>query len=287
MSTVEVGYQLKDRGDYMIASQFDSYPTSIMGSGVWLADLAGNPDQNSIILAHTVAEEVYNAAQSISEDKHVHSVLIDLPEMAQVAQDASDLGEALVSGAGAYWSDVWDAWGASHNYDELDSTVVDLRKFAGEIQGKTNLNLIIRSDAEDLSSSVNEAVLAQHMHPQQDLIGGLSIHLPWNQTDFDSLDYAQLDLSETEWDSFLSTFIQSFSGNYAASLQISSSPTGAKVFLNEVDTGYETNALITGILPGRYTVKLTKEGYRDFVQQNVILDPGQTRLFHAVLIPSP
>jgi hypothetical protein len=287
MSTLEVGYQLRDRGDYMLASQFDSYPTSIMGSSVWLADLAGNPDQNSIILAHTIAKEVYEAARRISVGKHVHSALIDLPRMAQVAQDASDLGEALVSGAGAFWSDVWDAWSASHVYDELDSATVDLRKFARQIKGNTNLNLIIRSDAEDLDSSIYKAVVAQHMHPQWYLIGGLSIHFPWNQADFDSLDYAWLDLAETGWDSFLSTFIQSFSGNYAASLQISSSPTGAKVFLNEVDTGYETNALITDILPGSYTIRLTKTGYKDVFRQNVILIPGQTYLFHAILVPSP
>jgi hypothetical protein len=146
---------------------------------------------------------------------------------------------------------------------------------------------MIRSDAEDLVSSINEVVRAQHMHPPYDLIGGLSIHLPWNQTDFDSLDYAQLDLSETEWDSFLSAFIQSFSGNYAASLQISSSPTGAKVFLSEVDTGYETNALITDILPGRYTIRLTKAGYQDAFQRNVLLVPGQTYLSHTILVPSP
>ena len=288
MATAEVAYQIRDRGEYMIASQFDSYPTSIMGSSAWLADLTENPEMNRRIFAEEVTEEVYNAAQSISPVKRVHSVLIHLRKMAQVAADASDLGEDLAGGAGAFWSEVWDAWGASHNYGELDSTVVDLRKFAGEIQGKTNLNLIIRSDAEDLASSIkDEAVLAQRMHPQQDLIGGLSIHLPWNQMDFDSLDYAQLDLSETEWDSFISTFIQSFSGNYAASLQISSSPTGAKVFLNEVDTGYETNALITDILPGLYTIRLTKAGYKDVFQQNVLLVPGETYLFHTILVPSP
>jgi hypothetical protein len=287
MATAEVAYQIRDRGEYMIASQFDSYPTSLMGSSAWLSDLTENPEMNRRIFAEEVTEEVYKAARSISPVKRVHSVLIHLRKMAQVAADASDLGEDLVEGAGTFWSEVWDAWGASHNYHELDSTVVDLRKFAHEIQGKTNLNLMIRSDAEDLVSSINEVVRAQHMHPPYDLIGGLSIHLPWNQTDFDSLDYAQLDLSETEWDSFLSAFIQSFSGNYAASLQISSSPTGAKVFLSEVDTGYETNALITDILPGRYTIRLTKAGYQDAFQRNVLLVPGQTYLSHTILVPSP
>jgi hypothetical protein len=265
MSTLEVGYQLRDRGDYLLASQFDAYPTSIMGSSVWLADLAGNPDQNSIILANTIAEEVYEAAQGISEDKHVHSALIDLSGMAQVAQDASDLGEALVSGAGAFWSDVWDAWSVSHLYDELDSATVDLRKFALQIQGKTNLNLIIRSDAEDLGVSIQEVVVAQHMHPEWYSIGGLSIHFPWNQADFDSLDYAEVDLSETEWNSFISTFIQTFSSSYGGILDVGSVPSGASVYLDGVDTGYKTRAIIRGLLPKLYELRLVKSGCNDFV----------------------
>jgi hypothetical protein len=98
MATAEVAYQIRDRADYMIASQFNSYLTSIMGSGVWLADLTDNPEMNRLIFAQEVTEEVYNAAQGISTEKHVHSVLIHLRKMAQVAADASDLGEDLVEG---------------------------------------------------------------------------------------------------------------------------------------------------------------------------------------------
>ena len=265
MSSLEVGYQLRDRGDYLLASQFGSYPTNIMGSGVWLADLTSNPDMRSINLAIDVAKEVYEAAQDISEDKRVHSALIDLSGMAQVAQDASDLGEALVSGAGAFWGDVWDAWASSHVYEELDSATVDLRNFAREISGNTNLNLIIRSDAEDLDASIHGAVVAQHMHPQWYSIGGLSIHLPWNQTDFDSLDYAELDLSETEWNSFISTFIQTFSSSYGGILDVGSVPSGASVYLDGVDTGYKTRAIIRGLFPKQYELRLAKSGCNDLV----------------------
>ena len=287
MATAEVAYQIRDRADYMIASQFNSYPTSIMGSTVWLADLTDNPDMYSVIFASKVTEEVYKAAQGISPVKRVHSVLIHLRKMAQVAQDASDLGEALVSGAGAFWSDVWDAWYASHNYDELDSTVVDLRQLAREIQTKTNLNLLIRSDAEDLEASVNEAVLAQFMHPEQDLIGGLSIHLPWNQIGFDSLNYAQLDFSSTGWPGFISVFLQFFSQDYAGALNVITVPPGAKIFINEVDTGRETNALITGLFPGKYTVRLVKSGYQEVIRGSVDVRARQTTIVMAYLVPSP
>lgn len=287
MAAAEVAYQIRDRATYMIASQFNSYPNNIMGSTVWLADLADNPDMNSIIFASKVTKEVYEAARSISPVKRVHSVLIHLRKMAQVAADASDLGEDLVDGAGVFWSDVWDAWGASHNYDELDSTVVDLREFAREIQAKTNLNLLIRSDAEDLEDHVNEAVLAQFMHPEWISIGGLSIHLPWNQIDFDSLNYAQLDFSSTGWPGFISVFLQFFSQDYAGALDVITVPPGAEIFLNEIDTGHETNALITGLLPGKYTVRLVKSGYQDAILWNVLVRARQTTPIIVHLIPAP
>ena len=287
MAAAEVAYQIRDRATYMIASQFNSYPNSIMGSTVWLADLADNPDMNSIIFASKVTKEVYEAARSISPVKRVHSVLIHLRKMAQVAADASDLGEDLVDGAGAFWSDVWDAWGASHYYDELDSTVVDLREFAREIQAKTNLNLLIRSDAEDLEDHVNEAVLAQFMHPEWISIGGLSIHLPWNQIDFDSLNYAELDFSSTGWPGFISVFLQFFSQDYAGALDVITVPPGAEIFLNEIDTEHETNALITGLLPGKYTVRLVKSGYQDAILWNVLVRARQTTPIIVPLIPAP
>ncbi|MGB7061097.1 MAG: clostripain-related cysteine peptidase [Candidatus Zixiibacteriota bacterium] len=265
MATAEVAYQIRDRATYMIASQFDSYPTSIMGSTVWLADLTDNPDMYSIIFASKVTEEVYEAARSISPVKRVHSVLIHLRKMAQVAADASDLGEGLVGGAGAFWSEVWDAWDVSHNYLELDSTVVDLREFAREIQTKTDLNLLIRADAEDLEASLKAAVFAQFMYPEWISIGGLSIHLPWNQIDFDSLDYAQLDFSSTGWPRFLSTFIQTFSSSYGGILDVGSEPPGASVYLDGVDTGYKTRAIIRGLFPKLYELRLVKSGCNDLV----------------------
>ncbi|MGB2981250.1 MAG: clostripain-related cysteine peptidase, partial [Candidatus Zixiibacteriota bacterium] len=59
MATAEVAYQIRDRATYMIASQFDSYPTSIMGSTAWLDSLTDNPDMYSIVFASKVTEEVY------------------------------------------------------------------------------------------------------------------------------------------------------------------------------------------------------------------------------------
>jgi hypothetical protein len=286
-ATAEMAYQIKDRGEYMIASQFNSYPDSIMGSAQWLAQLTGNPDINTRDFARDdVTEGIYNTAQSISPVKYVHSVLIHLDKMEQLAGDLADLGRILVDSAGANWSEVWDAWKAARNYDEQDSTIVDLRQFAREIEARAS-NPIIRAHADTLRATVNRVVLAQFVYIDHDLIGGPSIHLPWNHDDFDSLNYVQLDLAATNWHSFVSTFIKAFSSDFAGTLDIRSSPTGARVYLNGVYTGYETNAIISGLLPGSYVLKLTKDGYLDCVRSGFKIEPRVVTYWWTRLNPAP
>ena len=275
MATAEVAYQIRDKAEYMIASQFNCYPENILGSSGWLSYLTDSPSINARLFARIVTEEIYNAST-----KHVHSVLIHLPKISKVATDISNLGRDLIDSTGSYWTEVWEAWEASHQYDIVDSAFVDLQEFARQIREKTNLSLVIRDDAEDLDSSVNKAVILQYKYPKYPKIGGISIHLPWDQDSFDSTNYAQLDFVTIGWHSFISTFIKSFSGNYAGALNISSKPTGARVFLNGVDTGDTTNVVIGGLLPGDYTIKQVKAGYADCIWQNVPVYSQQTTKVH-------
>jgi hypothetical protein len=290
MASAEVAYQVKDFSDYMIASQFKWYPDNIMGSARWLPVLTENPSIRTLIFAHAITDSLFKTAQSISPVKKVHWVLISLPKISEVADDVSNLGRYLIDSTGSFWNEVWDAWEVSHNYDDTDSNSAHLRKFALEIQKQPNLNSIITNAAEDLASSIEDAVLAENMYPYYhdlDSLGSLSVYFPWNHDDFDSVDYAQLDFPVTNWDGFISVFIQSFSDNYAGTLSITSEPTGARVFLDGLDTGYDTDALIGGIFPGVfYTLKLVKLGYQDWVKYNVFFDPQETKVLHAKLIPS-
>lgn len=287
MATAEVAYQIKDRADYMIASQFKWYPDNIMGSTEWLPYLTDNPDIDVWRFAWKVTEAIKNAAQEIGAAKPFQSVLIHLAKISQLATDVSNLATDLIDSTGIYWTEVWDAWTTyPHNYVDCDSIFVDLREFARQIDGILNLNSAIKSDAQDVEISVNAAVLVQYNYLDYGTLGGISIHLPWNQDDFDSTNYDWLDFSETNWHSFISVFIQSFLGNYAGTLNIKSIPTGARVFLNEVDTEDTTDVIIGELLPGEYTVKLVKSGYRDFTFPTVDLKPQQTIEFPtAILLP--
>jgi hypothetical protein len=297
MATAEAAYQMKERGEYMIASQFKYRPDNILGAtalerdSAWLPYLTDNPDMPIRDFARKVTQAIYKAAMKIELQKHVHSVLIHLPKISGLTTDISNLGRSLIDSTGAYWSDVWDAWYDSHNYEDLDSVFVDLREFARKIQGKPSLNSTIRDYAHAVETSItaiNGAVITQFMYPNYyAMLGGISIHFPWNQNDFDSTSYAQLDFSKTNWDDFISVFIQSFSGNYAGTLNLSSVPTGARVFLNEKDTGDTTNVKIEGLFPGFHIVKLVKDGYKDYEFDPIYFHPRQTIELTAYLKPGP
>jgi len=286
MATMEAAYQIKDRGEYMIASQFNYRPDNIMGATelerdtAWLPYLTDDPNRDVGIFATKVTEAIYRAAKKINSEKYVHSALIKLTKISELATDVSNLSKGLIDSTGANWRDVWDAWYDSHIYDSnnsYDSNFVDLRWFASKIQEKPNLNALILQYAHSVEISSGYAVVKQFKNPNFPQLGGISIHLPWNQNDFDSVSYAPLDFTKaTNWEDFISVFIQTLSNNYAGSLDIRSSPTGARVFLNDEDTGYETNALIKGLFPGNYTLRLEKAGCQPFIRTDVEIQPQQT-----------
>ncbi len=78
----------------------------------------------------------------------------------------------------------------------------------------------------------------------------------------------------------------------AGSIQVNSSPTGAKIFLDGSDTGQVTNATLTGISSGSHEVKVTKEGYVDR-EETVSVTGGQTAIVdvslskHTISVSNP
>ncbi len=274
LATAEMAYQIRNFSKYMIASEFKQLPKNIMGSSRWLSELTSNPDIRVRALASEITEAIGSTALEANPNAHVHSVLIYLPDISKLSTDVFNLAQALIDSTGSYWSEVWDAW-ESGRYDEFDSIFVDLREFARSIQKQPNLSSTIKSAAESLEISVNEAVVTQFLNPLflLEIVGGILIRLPWNQEDFDSTDYVQLDFSTTDWHSFISRFIQHYSDSYACILDIRSLPTGARVFLNGVDTGDTTNVIFRGLFPDVYVIRLSKVGCEDFTHTILFKEP--------------
>jgi len=64
-------------------------------------------------------------------------------------------------------------------------------------------------------------------------------------------------------------------GSTTGSIQVSSSPTGAQVYLNGSNTGLTTDCTLTDVSSGSHTVSLIREGYED-EQRSVSVTAGQT-----------
>lgn len=65
-------------------------------------------------------------------------------------------------------------------------------------------------------------------------------------------------------------------------LYVTSTPTGAKIFIDTADQNIPTPATITDMVPKSYSVKLTKEGYKDWAG-SVNIEAGKTLYLSVVM----
>ncbi len=260
MSMLEVAYQLKDKADYLVASHFKLPMQNILGSSEWLQDLTDNPDISSEVLANRIVDKIYDAARD--NEKNVHIAAIKLSKVDELASKVADLGNALWTKAGAYWSEVLYAFTIANDHKFDDSAFADLKQFADTIRASTKLDPAIINAAQAVVKEIpNNAVIKSLNFPPYDRRGGLSIHFPLNVSLFDSTHYVELDFKNSDWHVFLSHLIPIASSS--TGLDIQSLPDGADIFLNGEYTGRKTNTIIDGLFPGKYTVKVVKEGYRE------------------------
>ena len=67
-----------------------------------------------------------------------------------------------------------------------------------------------------------------------------------------------------------------------ASISVNSNPTGATIFLDGADQNAVTNTVLKDVAPGAHTVKLVKEGYRDY-EETVTVKAGEKAAVSATL----
>jgi len=257
MSMLEVAYQLKDKANYLIASQFKRGLQNRLSSSEWLQDLIDDPDIGSRDLVRNMVDTIYHTADNNEKDISISA--INLSKVNILASKVADLGNSLATKAGAYWNEVLAAWNAVHSQDYDDSAFTELREFAKKIKDFSNFDSTIINDAQAVEIATGEAVI-KSLSNRDYARGGLSIHFPWKSSLFDSTDYVQLDFASSNWHVFLSHFIPSISSSLGG-LEVISIPDGAEIFLNDQNTGRKTNTIISGLLPGDCLVKVVKPGY--------------------------
>ncbi len=275
MSMLEVAYQLKNRADYLVASQYSLSMNNILGFPTWLQDLTDNPNVSASSLAQSIATAIHSAA--VNKGVRVSISATDLSDVDVLTSKAADLGSLLVVDTGDNWGEVVDARQTS-SHTELGYVNADLKKFCENIQDSTNLSSIIKDAAGVVQSAVEDAVIRTLSSEPERGYGGLCIYFPREPVYFDSTEYVQVDFADANWHTFLSSFTQAYLQTTTGSLLIRSHPVkGASIYLDLEDTGLVTDATINGIPDGDHTIMLFKTGYYPAGPYAVQVHAGETR----------
>ncbi len=283
MGMVEVGYELKDNVDYLVACQFTMPMQSILGSDKWLAQLSADPDMAPSDIASKVVDAVYATAEE--KQKPCHMAASDLSKIGEVGQKISAFGNNMVTEAGEHWDEVLDAFTQTHYTAYDDPAFVDLREYCKKIVQEPNLKDInlIKNAAEAVISAINSCVVITKTNVPTVPRGGFCIHFPYVEELFEYDDYTKLQFAQTNWQNFLYEFINSTGGGGGDKgwLSINSTPQGATIWVDGTNSGSQTPAMMEGD-PGSYQIKLTLSGYEDW-QQDVTITAGETTYVNATL----
>ena len=208
MSQVEVGYELKDAANYMVASEFSLPMLSVLGSKVWLKHLADNPKMEPLALAEDITTTVYD--QGKLQQKPIHMATTDLSHIQELASHIADFANRLVTETGQYWNEVGDAWGNTH-YTKLDDpSFVDIREFAKKVLQEPHISTIplIKMAADSVISCINRTVPLTITNAAGLARGGLTIYFPSKQSNYEEAKYSELRFHSTNWQNFIARFIK-------------------------------------------------------------------------------
>ncbi|MBU1707193.1 hypothetical protein KKB28_04685, partial [bacterium] len=211
MSMVEVCSGLQGCADYLLAGQFETPMEAVLGGDFWLSWLRSNLEATPLEVSQQITQLILDA--SGAKGKTIQVSLIELSSMEVVNNQIEIFGQKLATENNGYWDEIRHAWNETHAITYDHPTSVDIRIFAENILLEPNLSQIasLNAAAEDVIQSIDEAVLLSLVYfnytdpavPR----GGLNIYFPYHITQFDSLDYAALESAQSEWLSFLSSFL--------------------------------------------------------------------------------
>jgi|WetSurMetagenome_2_1015567.scaffolds.fasta_scaffold46756_2 hypothetical protein len=207
MSQVEVGYELRNAANYLVASEFSMPMESVLGSDIWLTSLTANPTTGARDLASNIASAVYQTG--ISKQKIVHMAATDLSQIGQLAAKIDNLGTQLSTSTGNHWDDLLEAWLSTHTTNYDNPAYVDLKELTNQIRNQPDLAAInlINNAALDVNQAITDAVVYTGTNAVNVPRGGLTIHMPYLRDMYDSTNYARIDFQAVPWTNFLSRFI--------------------------------------------------------------------------------
>lgn len=191
MAMLEVGYQIKDYADIMVASE-DAEPWDGWPYDPILLALTANPAMSASALATEIVND-YVASYILIETQSAVALSIGT-----VASATSDLARSIIN-AGV-WGEVTTARGSVAQF--YDADYIDLYHFAQLMEASSDSTVV--AAATNLKNAIATAMIAEGhgiLHPNAH---GLSIYFPATYAFYTALYETCLDFTaDTQWDEFL------------------------------------------------------------------------------------
>jgi hypothetical protein len=200
MATLEVAYQLKTLGSYLVTSE-ESEPGSGWPYTQILTALTGNANMTAAQLGQQIVSD-FIANTAYDNNNGITQSATDLSKINDLATKVNELGEALVNS-----TDSNTINNAKNNVQKYSyEWMADLYHFASLLSGVSasrDANLVAKANA--VKSALSTAVIASDKRGTNVANSyGLTIYLPTNPNNYDS-EYDNLAFTQaiTNWKSFI------------------------------------------------------------------------------------
>ncbi|MBD3237215.1 MAG: PEGA domain-containing protein [Candidatus Eisenbacteria bacterium] len=282
MASAEAAYGLRDCADWMVSCQFVMPMESILSSETWLETLTEDTSIEPVDLCREIAQCVKDRANTRGNITHMS--VLDLSYATMLASRVGDLADVLpATPEYEHWGEVLDAWNSTHVTQYDDPAQVDLREFINNLLDEPNIGAeggIVEEKAQLVLDVINDMVDFTTTNAVGIPRGGMNIYFPYLAEQWND-DYSDTDFADSNWDTFVSYFIQGVETLLGGTLEVYSNPAGAAIAIDGADTG-EVTPYSFSLTAGSYQVDLSLAGYLPYTQ-NVTVSQGQTTTLNATL----
>ena len=205
MGAVEVDYQVKDYGDYIVGSEetiyWDGWPYDTI-----LTDLTSEPSISSEALAGAMVTRYAESYQKRYSDPKATLSAVRASSLNALVTAVDGFARELIDNLAVHRSGI-EAAGDNTEYYAIKE-LIDLYHFAELVKQNVSHQDVINS-ADSVMNALNDAVTAEWHADDHPDSHGMTIYFP-DQSDWNgnSSVYSTLDFSEaTQWDEFLVMFL--------------------------------------------------------------------------------
>jgi C1A family cysteine protease len=206
--------------------------------------------------------DIFSIVLNITNANYQYPLAAEIPEYGPVGNSWNgSSGQGYVSDNGINWHDI---------LDYLDNTSLCIKGYAEYKGGFGNLTISsipsgasIRIDNNDTGKIT--PVTLSHL--------GVGEHVvKLVKTGYD--EYVQNFTVQNKKNTTIHATLTSIGGTIA----ISSSPPGAQILLDHIDTGYKTPKVLSRIMAGEHTILLMKDNFKDWTQNLTVVADSITHI---------